>query len=73
MKAILYRLRLLEPVLVAQAGAGEENSAVALPYIPGSAIRGALAARWLAGHPGARPGGRSRQARPGSWMARSAT
>ena len=53
MKAILYRLRLLEPVLVAQAGAGEENSAVALSCIPGSAIRGALAARWLAGHPNA--------------------
>ena len=53
MKAIVYRLRLLEPVLIAQAGAGEENSAVALPHIPGSAVRGALAARWLAAHPGA--------------------
>ncbi len=52
MKAITYTLRLLEPVLIAQAGAGEENSAVALPTIPGSAIRGALAARWLAKHPG---------------------
>jgi len=53
MKAIIYRLHLLEPVLIAQAGAGEENSAVGLPYIPGSAVRGALAARWLAKHPGA--------------------
>lgn len=51
MKAIVYRLHLLEPMLVAQAGAGEENSAVSLPYIPGSALRGALAARWLAEHP----------------------
>ena len=51
MKAIVYRLRLLEPLLVAQAGAGEENSAVALPYIPGSVLRGALASRWLGAHP----------------------
>jgi CRISPR-associated protein Csx10 len=51
MKAIVYRLRLLEPALIAQAGAGEENSAVALSHIPGSAVRGALAARWLAAHP----------------------
>jgi CRISPR-associated protein Csx10 len=48
MKAILLRLHLLEPLLIAQAGAGEENSAVGLTYIPGSALRGALAARWLA-------------------------
>lgn len=51
MKAIRYTLHLLEPVLVAQAGAGEENSATGLPYIPGSALRGALAGRWLAHHP----------------------
>ena len=49
MKAIEYRLRLLEPVLIAQTGAGEGNSAIGLDFIPGSAIRGALAARWL-GH-----------------------
>ncbi len=53
MKAIEYRLRLIEPMLVAQAGAGEENSAVGLDYIPGSAIRGALAARWLGHNRGA--------------------
>ena len=47
MKAIEYIMRLVEPVLVAEAGAGEENSAIGLHYIPGSAIRGALAARWL--------------------------
>ena len=47
MKAIPYRLHLLEPVLVSQAESGEENSAVGLPFIPGSAIRGALVARYL--------------------------
>lgn len=52
MKALHYRLHVLEPVLVSQAGAGEENSAVGLPYIPGSALRGVLATRWLAKHPG---------------------
>lgn len=46
MKALRYRLRVLEPVLVSQAGAGEENSAVGLHYIPGSALRGALVNRW---------------------------
>lgn len=52
MKALLYRLHLLEPVLVSQAGAGEENSAIGFSYLPASALRGALAARWLAKHPG---------------------
>ncbi len=47
MRAIAYRLRLLEPVLVSQAESGEENSAIGLSFIPGSAIRGALAARYL--------------------------
>ncbi len=63
MKAIVFRLHLVEPALIAQAGAGEENSAVTLPYIPGSVLRGALASRWLAAHPGvdlaADPRGRS--------------
>lgn len=63
MKAIVFRLHLVEPVLVAQAGAGEENSAVSLPHIPGSALRGALASRWLSAHHGvdlaADPQGRS--------------
>ena len=51
MKAIPYRLELLEAVLVSQAESGEENSAVGLPFIPGSAIRGALVARYLEQHP----------------------
>jgi CRISPR-associated protein Csx10 len=51
MKAIPYRLELLEPVLVSQAESGEENSAVGLPFIPGSALRGALVARYLEQYP----------------------
>ncbi len=47
MKAIIYQLRLLEPVLVSQAEAGEENSAIGLPFVPGSALRGAVVARYL--------------------------
>lgn len=50
MRALRYRLRLLEPVLVSQAGAGEENSAVGIYYIPGSVLRGALVARWREKH-----------------------
>jgi CRISPR-associated protein Csx10 len=49
MKALTYQLRLLEPVLVSQAETGEENSAIGLPFVPGSALRGALVARYLQG------------------------
>lgn len=55
MKAITYRLRLLEPVLVSQAESGEENSAIGLPFIPGSAMRGALASRYLQASPASDP------------------
>ncbi len=48
MKAITYQLRLLEPVLVSQAQTGEENSAISLPFVPGSALRGAVVSRYLA-------------------------
>lgn len=48
MKAITYQLRLLEPVLVSQAQTGEENSAIGLPFVPGSALRGAVVSRYLA-------------------------
>ena len=51
MKAIPYRLELVEPVLVSQAESGEENSAIGLPFIPGSALRGALVARYLEQYP----------------------
>ena len=51
MKALTYQLHLLEPVLVSQAETGEENSAIGLPFIPGSALRGALATRYAQAHP----------------------
>ena len=49
MRALTYQLRLLEPVLVSQAETGEENSAIGLPFVPGSALRGALVARYIQG------------------------
>lgn len=52
MKAIRYTLHTLEPVLVSQAQSGEENSAIGMSYLPGSVIRGALAARYLQGYEG---------------------
>jgi len=62
MKTITYRIRLLEPVLVTQVQSGEENSAIGLPFVPGSALRGAFVDRYrrlfstadLAADPGAR-------------------
>ncbi|MEK7727744.1 MAG: hypothetical protein AAB354_04980 [candidate division KSB1 bacterium] len=47
MKALVYRLRLLEPVLIAKTEPEEENSAITASFIPGSAMRGALIARYL--------------------------
>ena len=52
MNALTFRLRLIEPVLVAQAHSGEENSAIGLSFIPGSALRGAMIARYLQANPG---------------------
>ena len=51
MKALTFRLHLLEPVLVAQAESGEEDSAIGMPFIPGSALRGALIGRYLEKYP----------------------
>ena len=47
MKALIYELQLQSPVLISQPGAGEENSDKSYPFIAGSAIRGALTARYL--------------------------
>lgn len=51
MKAITYRLRLIEPVLVTQVQSGEENSAIGLPFVPGSALRGVFIDRYRRLHP----------------------
>lgn len=56
MTALTYRLRLLEPVLISQIAGGEENSAIGLYFVPGSAVRGVLADRYLQRHPTADPG-----------------
>lgn len=46
MAVLTYRLELLEPVLIRQVAGGDPNSGVGYPYIPGSAIRGALIGRY---------------------------
>jgi CRISPR-associated protein Csx10 len=48
MNALTFKIELLEPLLVAQLGSGDENSAQSLDYIPGGVLRNALAARYIA-------------------------
>lgn len=50
MNALTFQIELLEPLLVTQLGSGDENSAESLNYIPGSVLRNALAARYIAQH-----------------------
>lgn len=50
MIAVTYHINLQEPLLVT-ALSGEPNSAVALPYVPGSTIRGVVAGYWQSRHP----------------------
>lgn len=52
MKALTLHIRLLQPLLATQLGAGEENSATTLNFIPGSVLRGYLIERYLREHPG---------------------
>ncbi len=49
MKAIIYRVTLLEPTLVADLD-GDPNSATAFDYLPGSTLRGAFINRYLRSH-----------------------
>ncbi|MBN2394706.1 MAG: hypothetical protein JXR84_28500 [Anaerolineae bacterium] len=49
MKAVCFELHLIEPVLATALG-GDPNSAVSLPFIPGSMIRGMLIGRYLRQH-----------------------
>ena len=46
MKAVVLRIKLLQPLLVTRPGAGEENSSEAYSFIPGSVLRGALIGRY---------------------------
>jgi len=46
MRTIVYQIKLLEPVLVT-ALEGDPNSAITLPYLPGSVLRGAFLAEFL--------------------------
>ena len=50
MKPIVLDITLIEPVLIADVGAGDPNSAVSLSYIPGSTLRGALIGQYLNTH-----------------------
>lgn len=52
MKALTFRVHLLEPVLVTHVGGGDPNSAATFDFIPGSVIRGVLIAQYLQGKPG---------------------
>jgi len=47
MNALTITLTLLQPLLIGQLGAGEENSAISFNYIAGSTIRGALIGRYM--------------------------
>ena len=51
MKALTYTLRTLQPVLFSSYRPGGENSSTSLEYVPGSAMRGLLAGRYLQRHP----------------------
>ena len=51
MIALTFTLELQEPLLMT-AIEGDPNSAVSLPYVPGSALRGALVGRYLANYEG---------------------
>lgn len=46
MKAIPYQITLLEPLLATRI-AGDPNSAVSYPYVPGSMVRGAIVAAFM--------------------------
>lgn len=46
MKAIPYQITLLEPLLATRI-AGDPNSAVSYPYVPGSMVRGAVVAAFM--------------------------
>jgi CRISPR-associated protein Csx10 len=50
MNALKIQIHTLQPLLVTQLGAGEENSATAFHFIPGSVLRGMMINRYLREH-----------------------
>lgn len=50
MKALTYHVHLMQPLLVTQVVSQEENSSISMDYIPGSAIRGAMANMFFKSH-----------------------
>ncbi len=48
MKALIFDLKLLQPVLIARTEPGDENSAESVSSLPGSSIRGALIGGYMA-------------------------
>jgi CRISPR-associated protein Csx10 len=50
MNALTIQIHTLQPLLVTQLGAGEENSATAFHFIPGSVLRGMVINRYLREH-----------------------
>ncbi len=49
MKALTFKIHLIEPVLVNQLGGGDPNSAIGFEFIPGSSFRGAIIGKYLKG------------------------
>ncbi len=47
MNALVFELRLLEPLLIGDPLSGDPNSATTLDFIPGSVLRGALIEQYL--------------------------
>ncbi len=50
MKALTFKLHLLEPLLATRLGGGDPNSAVGFDFIPGSMIRGMVIGRYAPTH-----------------------
>lgn len=51
MKALIFKIHLVEPVLINQLGGGDPNSAIGFDFIPGSSLRGAIIGKYLKGNP----------------------
>jgi CRISPR-associated protein Csx10 len=50
MNALTFRIHAIQPLLITQLSAGEENSSIAFSFIPGSVLRGAIINHYLRKH-----------------------